>query len=204
MATTFTSALSLADAVSAYQLADASTKGKMRTAVTDAIVAAVMRGDMDTAQHLGAIKEALVPAKSTPTGPDYATIVSDMAATYEAAAQVLRHGISLSDEDPTLVVANQPGTVDEKLVAKLTTVRTRAARSENGAVAEFIGAYVTDEPRSAAELLNAAGADAAYRPSTGAIGACFIRVLNGSDEADGWTVQTVSRDGKKVRVAVAS
>jgi hypothetical protein len=197
MSITLSSALSVDDAVAAYHAASVGEKSRMRTAVTDAAMAAVMSGDMELAAHYGTIRNALSAAKPATPSVDYAAVASDMAATYEAAAKSLRDGIDFGD---TIVRATMPGTADDATVAKLTTIRTRAARSANGTVAAFIAAHVTDTPRTIAELLNAAGVDAAYRPSSGAIGACLVRVANGTEEVDGFAVADI--DGRRGAVAI--
>lgn len=194
--TTFTTDMTVADAVALYAAATPGEKARMRNAATDAAMAAVMSGDMEAAAHYGAIRAALVATKSTPAGPDYVGRASDLAATYEAAAAALRAGVEV---DGTTVRATRPGVVDTRQLDKLTSIPVRAARSANGTVAAFIAAHVTDTPATIAQLLGRASVDE-YRPSTGAIGACLVRVENGTEEVDGWTVADV--DGRRGAVAI--
>lgn len=196
MTITISTALSVDDAATAYAAATPGEKARMRTAVTDAAMAAVMAGDMETAAHYGAIRSALKSATPATPARDYVGELSDMAATLEAAAHAIRTtGVEV---DGVTYRGTRPGVVGD--TSALTTPRpSRAKRSANGTVAAFIAAHVTDTPRTIAQLLAAAPVDA-YRPSTGAIGACLVRVADGAEEVDGWTVADV--DGRRGAVAV--
>lgn len=176
-------------------------KVRFRNAMRDAAMAAVMAQNMDRATRYGAALAAVESARpSTATGPDYVTIVSDLAATLELAASLLRSGVRVGDADSGPIVrATEPGTPDAKRVADLTTVRTRAARSANGTVASWIAAHVTDVPMTIAQLRATADVSA-YMPSTGAIGACLVRVANGDEDVDGFAVVDV--DGRRGAVAI--
>lgn len=193
--------MSVEDYVAAYAAASVGDKTRMRNTVTEAAMEAVTRGDMEAAAHYAAVSAALKAHRMVASvGPDYTQLASDLAATLEAAAASLRSGIEVPEVG--LVRATEPGTPDADQVTKLATIKTRAARSGNGAVSSFIAEHVTDEPRTIAELLRSASVDG-YRPSSGAIGACLIRVENGDEVPEGWEAVTIDRDGKRVRGAVA-
>jgi hypothetical protein len=203
MTTTLSTTVSdraLSRILSSYASASRGDKVRIRNAVTAGAMAGVMAGDMSRATRYGTVAQALDSARSASvtTGPDYVGIASDLAATLEAAASALRAGVMVDGVDH-LIRATRPGVADDAMVEKLSTVRTRAARSANGTVAAWIAAHVTDVPMTIAQLRASADVTA-YMPSTGAIGACLVRVANGDEEVDGFAVADV--DGRRGAVAI--
>jgi hypothetical protein len=201
MSTTLNTTLSdraIARIVASHAAMSRGDKVRNRNNLVSSAMAAVMSGNMTRATRYGSAVTAIDSARTaTASGPDYTATASDMAATLEAAASMLRHGVTMADG--STVVASMPGTANMADAEKMATIRTRATRSANGTVAAFIAAHVTDTPRTVAELLNDAPIDG-YRPSSGAIGACLVRVANGTEEVDGFAV--ADANGRRGAVAV--
>jgi hypothetical protein len=209
-------------ALAAYRAADIGGKNRMRTAFRDAIGAAVVRaasGDVaalaDAAAYV-AIVESFGPADRPAVVVDYAARIADRRASLVAALAAIDAGTVIMPDGvdaPTVPADGWPtdGTVDAAFVRSATTIGGR--KNGRGDVPAYVARVMAacDAPTDGwtATRLHAAwtadiGGDdyPASGPSVGAIGAAFVRVIDGADGTDdyGWTVET---NAAGTRVAVA-
>lgn len=215
--TTITTPTPDATMVAAYAAASVGEKNRMRSAIGDAIGAAVVAasmGDTDAlarAATLVATRDAFGPATPDRPAVDYGMALANRRATLVAALAAIRAGDYVLPDGAT-VNGDIPwlsGTPDAAMVRDYATVTGR--KNGRGAVVPFIVAALAtgSGPMTASDIHNAwsaVGATDDYPtagPSVGAIGAAFMRVLNGADGADDYGFD-VTTNATGTRVASLS
>lgn len=187
------------DMTTAYRAADVAGKAAYRSAIADAIKSAIMAGDIDAAQKMVAVQNAMTTAPKSTATVDYLSKVRDLRATLVRAVElidagdfILPEGVSVdrSVDDTDL----SGGTVDAKMADRMVTITGRKAG--RGSVIDYIDSVLGDDPMTIADMRKAWSASDDYPkapPSAGAIGAALDRVAEGADAP--FTVTTI--DGVK-------
>lgn len=203
---------SATDYAATYAAATVGEKNRMRTAIGDAIDAAVRSGDFASATALVAIRDTFGPAAKSTPAVDYVGLFADMRATYAAAIARIDAGDVVVPDGVTVPDMSDlsSGVADDARVTALVTVTGR--KSGKGRVVPFIVAALatSDGPMSASDIHNAwtaVGASDDYPtegPSVGAIGAAFARRMDTDrDDTDDYGFD-VTTNAAGTRVAVLS